>query len=76
MEATNCDFFGWVDLPMCKRSLDVIIELLRIRNVLEEDMEDHMLMLRKKEQMLTKTRKYPMVACAMVFVAFNYFYGV
>nr|GEU36392.1 zinc finger, GRF-type [Tanacetum cinerariifolium] len=65
-----------VDPPMCERSLDLIIELLRTMNVLEEDMEDHMLMLREKEQMLTKTRKYPVVACAMVIVAFKYFYGV
>nr|GEY13788.1 zinc finger, GRF-type [Tanacetum cinerariifolium] len=39
---------------MCERSLDVILELLRARNVLEEDLEDHVLMLREKEQMITK----------------------
>ncbi|GKB10327.1 hypothetical protein Tco_0844250 [Tanacetum coccineum] len=55
MEATNYGFFGWVDPPMCERSLDV----------LEEDIEDHVLMLREKEQMITKLRKYLVVACVM-----------
>ncbi|GJZ64355.1 zinc finger, GRF-type containing protein [Tanacetum coccineum] len=38
MEATNCGFFGWVDPPMCERSLDVIPRLLKAKNVLEEDL--------------------------------------
>ncbi|GKB17607.1 hypothetical protein Tco_0851530 [Tanacetum coccineum] len=49
MEVTNCGFVRWVDPPMCERDVDVILRLLRARNVLEEDLEDHVLMLREKE---------------------------
>ncbi|GJS74747.1 hypothetical protein Tco_0707588 [Tanacetum coccineum] len=62
MEVTNRGFIGWVDPPMCQRAVDVILKLLRAWNVLEEDLEEHVLMLREKEQMVKKLRKYPVVA--------------
>ncbi|GJV56849.1 zinc finger, GRF-type containing protein [Tanacetum coccineum] len=71
MKAMDCGFLGLVDPPMCERDLDVFPGLLRDRNVLEEDLEDNMLMLREKERMIRKLRKYLMLACVMVFVAFN-----
>nr|GEX03549.1 zinc finger, GRF-type [Tanacetum cinerariifolium]GEX31795.1 zinc finger, GRF-type [Tanacetum cinerariifolium] len=58
MEATNYDFFRLVDPPTCERALDVIPRLLRARNVLEEDREDNVFMLREKERMITKLMKY------------------
>nr|GEU71966.1 reverse transcriptase domain-containing protein [Tanacetum cinerariifolium] len=39
--------------------------------MLEEYLEDHVLMLREKEQMITKLMKYLVVPCVMVFVAFK-----
>nr|GEU98429.1 zinc finger, GRF-type [Tanacetum cinerariifolium] len=65
-----------VDVPMCVRDVDVIDGLLRARNELEEDLEDHILMLRDKEQMVKKLRKYLVVTCVLVFVVFKYFLGV
>ncbi|GJY71632.1 hypothetical protein Tco_0475335 [Tanacetum coccineum] len=43
MEALNCGFVGWVDPPMYERAMDVIPWLLRARNMLEEDLEVHVL---------------------------------
>ncbi|GJW88215.1 hypothetical protein Tco_0163555, partial [Tanacetum coccineum] len=71
--ATNCGFFEWIDQPMCEKALDVIPRLLRVWNVLEEDLEEDVLMLREKEQMVKKLRKCLLVACVMVFVVFKYF---
>ncbi|GKD45996.1 hypothetical protein Tco_1270641, partial [Tanacetum coccineum] len=47
--ALNCGFIGWVDPPMYERAMDVIPWPLRARNMLEEDLEVHVLKLRKKE---------------------------
>nr|GEV78699.1 zinc finger, GRF-type [Tanacetum cinerariifolium] len=33
---SNCPFLGWVDAPMCPRSVDIIPGLLRRLNGLEE----------------------------------------
>ncbi|GKD89651.1 hypothetical protein Tco_1365158 [Tanacetum coccineum] len=42
---------------MCEKALDVILMLLRVWNVLDEDLEEDVLMLRDKEQMVKKLRK-------------------
>nr|GEY11421.1 zinc finger, GRF-type [Tanacetum cinerariifolium] len=57
-----------VDAPMYEKAVDVIPRLLKARNVLEEDLENHVLMLKEKDEMVKKLRKYLVVACVMVFV--------
>ncbi|GJU03418.1 zinc finger, GRF-type containing protein [Tanacetum coccineum] len=71
IEATNYGFFRWVDPPMRERSFDVIPGLLKAKNVLEEDLEDHVLILREKEQMIMKLRKHLVVAYNDVHILFQ-----
>ncbi|GJX17960.1 hypothetical protein Tco_0218792 [Tanacetum coccineum] len=49
---------SWTDRNPVKGSM---VAGWRPRNVLEEDMEDHVLKLREKEQMITKLMKYMVV---------------
>ncbi|GJS06809.1 hypothetical protein Tco_0363605 [Tanacetum coccineum] len=58
----NYSFVGWVNPPMGERDVDVIPSLLRARNELEDDLEDQILMLREKEQLMKKLGKYLVVA--------------
>ncbi|GJY82600.1 hypothetical protein Tco_0495976 [Tanacetum coccineum] len=51
------------------RTLDLCLQ----RNMLEEDMEDHVLMLREKEQMIKKLMKYLVVLCVMLFESCVFF---
>ncbi|GJR12296.1 hypothetical protein Tco_0794948 [Tanacetum coccineum] len=61
MEVTNCGFVRCVDPPISERAVDVILGLLRARNELEDDLEDQILMLRDKEQLVKKLWKYMVV---------------
>ncbi|PWA89653.1 zinc finger, GRF-type [Artemisia annua] len=36
---SSCPFIGWVDPPMCDRSLDIIPGLLRTRDALEDALD-------------------------------------
>ncbi|GJR08011.1 abscisic acid receptor PYR1-like protein [Tanacetum coccineum] len=57
VKGTNCGFIEWVDPPMCHRALDVIHGLLRVRNELEEDLEEQCLLLKEKENLVKKLSK-------------------
>nr|GEX86337.1 zinc finger, CCHC-type [Tanacetum cinerariifolium] len=47
---TNCGFVGWLDPPMYDRVVDAIPDLLRVRNELEDDLKNRILMLGERER--------------------------
>ncbi|GKC65088.1 zinc finger, GRF-type containing protein [Tanacetum coccineum] len=69
---TNCGFIGWVDSQMWHKALDVIHDLLRARNDLEEDLEELCLMLREKENLVKKLWKNPLIAWLLAFVVYKF----
>ncbi|PWA88400.1 zinc finger, GRF-type [Artemisia annua] len=53
-----CGFIGWADPPMCCQAVDVIPGLLRARNDLEEDLEEQLMLMRKKDEQLKSSTNF------------------
>ncbi|PWA78666.1 zinc finger, GRF-type [Artemisia annua] len=70
---SNCGFIGRVDPLMCHRVVDVIPDMLKARNELEDDMEEQGLLLREKELLVKKLMKHLVIAWILVFVVVKNF---
>ncbi|PWA80679.1 zinc finger, GRF-type [Artemisia annua] len=65
---SDCGTFRWIDPPMCQRSIEIILGLLRARNTLEEDIEEYLQMYREQQELVVQLRIYWVISGSRMVV--------